>query len=97
MEQGDLHSLRVFNALLDRLSPDGTGCRFLVVRSTEVDIVKVNDTVGIHDSEHLAPGQSHGFQSSGLDDMDHGHTREAVLSRHLERLAERCSLKDSPS
>ena len=80
VKECDLHSLRVLDALFERLSPHGACGSFLVVRTTEVDIVKVYYAVWVHYGEHLAARESHRLQASRLDDVNHRHPREAVLS-----------------
>ena len=86
VKQCDLHSLRVFDALFERFSPHGARRRLLVVRPTEVDIVKVYNTVGVHYGEHFAARERDWLQACRLDDMNHRHAREAVLS-HFWRVS----------
>ena len=54
VKECDLHSLRVLNAFFESFSPHGARSGLLVVRTTEVDIVKVYNTVGVHYGEYLA-------------------------------------------
>ena len=95
MKQCDLHSLRVLDALFERFSPHGARGSLLVVRATEIDVVKVYNTVGVHHGEHLAARERHWLQASRLNDMNHRHAREAVLSHFGQLVRVRVSRIDS--
>lgn len=83
VEKGELHALGIFYAVVQGFSPHRTHCLLLRRGLTEIEVVKVHDTVRVHYGENFASREGHWLQASGLYNVNHHITSESFFAGHV--------------
>lgn len=78
VEQGEMHQLRILDALCDSLAPDRADCLLLGHSSAEKNVVEIYHEIRVHVSKCFASRENNGFEVGRLNDV-YGHCSSEVL------------------